>query len=311
MKYLFTYLVLIQSTLFSIESIYGKISNILNPTEEDYRILQHYLLEAERPYLDWLNIFIRDPGDGHRYDVRVRNLRLIKDNEKPVLETVYCNTSPDDRDTCIISYASFNDWYPDGVKRLSSKLQEVGFHGHYIYRIGGWPDIAGGSLQLAHVPYSFKICMFKEALSYGYKKILWLDASIIPLQDLSSLFEIIEKEGYLIASDSNVFSNYINEKVLNYFNLTFDDSKNVEAIAAGIVGFDFTNKNAIEIFDAWSTVAFELHGFLSPRCDQTGLAAVLYQLKLPPTCKLTNICTWERDRIKPCHSLFIEYNRNL
>lgn len=46
MKYLFTYLVLMQSKLFSIESIYGKISNILNPTEENCRILQHYLLEG-------------------------------------------------------------------------------------------------------------------------------------------------------------------------------------------------------------------------------------------------------------------------
>lgn len=311
MKYLIAYLLVIQSTLFSIESIYNKISNILNPTEEDYKILQHYLLEGERSYLDWLNIFIEDPRDGHRYDLRVRSLRLIKDNKEPVLETVYCNTSPDDRDICIISYASFNGWYPDGVRRLRSRLQEVEFHGHYIYRIGGWPDIAGGSLQLAHVPYSFKICMFKEALSYGYKKILWLDTSIIPLQDLSSLFEIIEKKGYLIASDSYTFSSYINEKVLNYFNLSFDESKAIEAVAAGIVGFDFTNNHAKKIFDAWSTVAFELDGFLSPRCDQTGLALVLYQLNLPPTCKLTNICTWERDRIKPYHSLFIGYNRNL
>lgn len=305
MKYFFLHLLLIQSTAFSTESIYCKIADLSNPSKEDYRILQDYLSKGERSYLEWLNKYIQDPEDGFRYDLRVRNFRLIKENAEPALEMVYCNASPDDRDICIISYASFNGSYPEGAKKLQSNLQRVGFHGHYIYRIGGWPDIKGGSLLLVHVPYSFKLCMFKEALSYGYKKILWLDTSFTPLQDLSSIFQIIEKKGYLIVSDSNKFSNYINEKVLQYFNVSFDDSKNIEAIAAGIIGFDFTNENATKIFDAWSIAAYELDGFLSSRPEQNALAAVLYKLNLPTTCKLADLCAWERNKIKLRHLFFI------
>lgn len=305
MKYFFFYLFLGISTLFSMETIYLKISNVLDPTAEDYKILQSYLLDGERSYLNWLNRYIQNPGDGLRYDIRVRNFRLLKEDEDSIFEKVCFSTSPYDRDLCIISYASFNGWYPDRIKKLKDNLQKVEFQGHYLYRIGGWPNVEEGSLLLAHVPYAFKLCMFKEALSYGYRKILWLDSSFIPLQGLSFLFKLIEEKGYLIVSDPNKFSNYINEKVLEYFNLSFDDSQNVEAVAAGIVGFDFTNENARKIFETWNTVAWELDGFLSSRPEQNALAAILCKLDLPTTCKLADICAWERSSITVNHLLFI------
>lgn len=305
MKCFFFCLVLVTATLFSMETIYLKISNLLNPSAEDYRILQNYLLNGERPYLDWLNRYIQNPRDGFRYDIRVRDFRLLKEDEDSIFEKVYFYKSPHDRDLCIISYASFNSWYPDRIKKLKDHLQKVEFQGHYLYRIGGWPNVEEGSLLLAHVPYAFKLCMFKEALSYGYRKIVWLDSSFMPLQDLSSLFKMIGEKGYLIVSDSNKFSNYINEKVLEYFNLSFNDSHNVEAIAAGIIGFDFTNENARKIFDTWYTAAWELDGFLSSRPEQNALAAILYKLNLPVTCKLTDICAWKRNNITVDHLLFI------
>ena len=304
-KYFFFYLFLVIPTLFSMETIYLKISNLLNPSEEDYRILQRYLLEGERPYLDWLNRYIQNPKDGYRYDIRVRDFRLVKEEGESIFEKVYFYTSPHDRDLCIISYASFNGWYPDRIKKLKDSLQKVEFQGHYLYRIGGWPNVEEGSLLLAHVPYAFKLCMFREALSCGYRKILWLDCSFTTLQNLSSLFKMIEDKGYLIVSDPNKFSNYINEKVLTYFNLTFDDSHNVEAVAAGIIGFDFTNENARKIFDTWNTAAWELDGFLSSRPEQNALAAILYKLNLPVTCRLADICAWERRSITVDHILFI------
>lgn len=305
MKYFFFYFFLGTSILFSIETIYQKISNVLDPTAEDYKILQNYLLHGERHYLDWLNKYIQNPGDGYRYDIRVRNLRLIKENEGSIFEKVHFYTSPNDRDCCLISYASFNSWYPDRIRKLKDNLQKVEFRGHYLYRIGGWPNVKEGSLLLAHVPYAFKLCMFKEAISYGYKKILWLDSSFTPLQDLACLFKMIEEKGYLIVSDPNKFSNYINEKILEYFNLTLDDSEHVEAIAAGIIGFDFTNENARKIFDTWNIAAWELDGFLSSRPEQNALAAILNKLNLPVTCKLGDICAWEKSEIKPYHVFFI------
>ena len=84
------------------ETIYLKISNLLNPSEEDYRILQRYLLEGERPYLDWLNRYIQNPKDGYRYDIRVRDFRLVKEEGESIFEKVYFYTSPHDRDLCII-----------------------------------------------------------------------------------------------------------------------------------------------------------------------------------------------------------------
>lgn len=308
MKYIFLSLLLISSITFCIESIYEEISDLSNPTKKDYSILQNYLLLGSRPYLSWLNKYIKNPNDGFRYDLRVRNFQLIKEREEPLFKIVYFNSCSSNRDMCIISYASFNNFYPKGAKRLEYRLQKTGFKGHYIYRIGGWPDLKGGSLLLAHVPYSFKICMFKEALSYGYKKILWLDTSFIPLQNLSPLFKSIEEKGYLIASDSNKFSHYINEKILEYFNLTFEDSEKVQAIAAGLIGFDFTNKNAQRIFNNWSLAASELQGFLSSRPEQNALAAVLYKLNLAPTCNLADVCAWKKEDIQPYHLLFISHN---
>jgi hypothetical protein len=99
---------------------------------------------------------------------------------------------------CIVSYSSYNKKYPELLSSIVQGLEECNFDGYFYYRIGGFPNPTGNELRYAGVPMSFKVFMMQEAEQLGFNTILWLDASMYPLKDLTPLFEHIEQRGYLL-----------------------------------------------------------------------------------------------------------------
>ena len=157
--------------------MYAQIRDLKHPTEDDYRLIQTYLASGNRPFLHRLK----------DYEQRAKDIKIIgrRPREAPRSGSAAVNCSPDDRNRCVLVYSSFNERYPQGLERLVELIKHSDFKGHVLYRVGGWPDAEGGSLTLAHLPYAFKVCYFKEAERLGFKRIFWLDAAI----DVSSEFE--------------------------------------------------------------------------------------------------------------------------
>lgn len=98
-------------------------------------------------------------------------------------------------DLCIVSYASFDNYYADFIEANAIALESVGFNGYYLYYKGGFPNPTGREIELAGVPYSFKVGMLLEAKNLGFNKVLWIDSAVQPLRDPTPLFEWIEKTG--------------------------------------------------------------------------------------------------------------------
>lgn len=252
--------------------VYNKIKNIRSPTFEDYCLVQNFLTNGNRKNLEKLKDTFRAQ----------KNIKIIdvKLNKIPQLEIIPVNTDLNDKKNCLILYASFNCCFPKGVKRLISIVKQSNFKGHILCRIGGWPDVAGGSLTLAHVPFAFKVCSFKEAQRLGYERVLWLDSSIVPLVDLDTVFTTIGKKGYFSVENTVSVGPWCNEKAASYFGYSLKETYNIKCCQAGVLGVDFKTEIGQKIIDRWHKAAEDENAFYSARSDQTALSLILHQCNL-------------------------------
>ncbi len=311
MRYFFYCLPLFLCALTEDEAIYQKISDLYNPTYEDFCLLQKYLQQGERPYLKWLNTFYPEtPNDYRRYDVRARQIRFV-DPHRPfdlALKQIFFSP-PEDKECCVISYASWNHLlgYPQKILEMENHLRNIGFKGHFLYRLGGWPDLEGGSLTLAHIPYSFKVCMFREAKRLGYKKIVWLDSIMQPLRNFDALLETLGKDGYFLLSQSRRLRLYGSEKLRLSCGLTEEENRSIPTIQASLIGIDTTHPSGLLLFNQWYEKTLALDPCLSPRPEQNLLAVLAYQLNLPLSAPFNTIVSTFINPVEPHHYFFLGY----
>ncbi len=113
-------------------------------------------------------------------------------------------------DVCFVTYSSFNRVYAEYVQRLPQELRKVGFNGFLLYYIGGFPNPTGWEIQYAGVPYCFKIFMMLEAQKLGFNKVIWIDASAVPLRNPAPLFEWLDKnETFLMEEKSDDLGRFL------------------------------------------------------------------------------------------------------
>lgn len=149
-------------------------------------------------------------------------------------------------DRCIVCYVTFNGIYQTLVESLAKHLEKVGFNGYLFYKIGGYPNPTGKEIQYSGVPYSFKIFTLLEAQKKGFQKVLWIDASYLPLKNPAPIFEWIEKHGCFLKMHAP-FSKFILPKTRAYIkNLSGVDVLKTRYVSAQIIGFDLTTPLAHE-----------------------------------------------------------------
>lgn len=259
------------------------ISNWLNPTFEDYKQIQRYL-DSDRPELRYLNF----PGSTWREE-RIRNFKLITNEINPSFGIAYLNDLPDDKRNCIITYVSCDEAYIQKLHSLFDALKTIGFNGHFIFRIGGWPATEEGSLELFDVPYAFKIFSFLEAKNLGYKNCLWLDSCMLPKKKLDPIFKNIENTGVFFYSLSNYSSKFnIKNFVAQSLGTTIEKFLKMAPITTIAVGLDLTNEKSLCLLNEWYQMAKEKLGFLSFIPEMAPIYVLAHKLKLVPFAKSLN-----------------------
>lgn len=266
----------------SVLRAYEEIADIRHPTIDDYRKIQQGILASDRPYhkmqtkREYLNPKIIGDGPG----------------ETPVYGCIAVNCSEEFRENCVLTYASFNLNYPQGVQRLIDDLVQSDFVGHILYRIGGWPNALHGDLVLAHVPFAFKVCFFREAKDLGYQRALWMDCSILPLISLNDVFGWIENEGYFALSNWHTVGPYMNEDAAAAFGLTLKQADRIRSCQAGLFGIDFTQSQPAELIDALYEAAKHPDAFFSSLCDQNALSILMTQRDMTEWWPSDTLAPW-------------------
>lgn len=147
----------------------------------------------------------------------------------------------------IICFA--NSSYSKGAQRLRQSVKEHDFKGEMFIFTDETQVPCPSHLNN---PYAFKTFIFERVKNLGYKKILWLDSSVYLIKNIDHIFEIIDKDGYLMQEAGHYVGTWANDKCLNYFNINRDEAINMLMYGnAGLLGLNFENQTANEFFNKW------------------------------------------------------------
>jgi hypothetical protein len=127
-------------------------------------------------------------------------------------------------------------------------------------------------------PYAFKIHAIEKALEAGYEQVLWLDASMYAVKDLSPIFKHIEREGYFFQN-----SEWLNERLTNLHARNYFGTSEGWNISSGCVGLDFRNNQVKEFFKRWKQSMIDgifKGSWEDHRHDQTCASLIAYKMGL-------------------------------
>ena len=260
-----------------------------NPTQEDYLrveaaketgIIQEKLLklyEQERKLLK----LDQKTFSKYREEVLLRMELSLKgrltDPKKLELPQANLIKINEGSPRIVVTCVGFGQRRPSNlVKRIEKELTDTGFNGYFYYRIGGYPTPRGEELSLSATPYAFKIFMMEEAKQLGFDHVLWLDARLIPLKDISPLFEILEqKNGFF-----NLAAPLAEKKVFlcaqkTLFSLTQKNYFDEKAISTPVFGLNMHHKDTENLVDDFYEACRLGTPFLSCYPEETVLSSLI------------------------------------
>jgi len=132
---------------------------------------------------------------------------ILIDEEKGLLPQVIFEKIGKGGECCVVSYASYNRYYPDLLKDLLPALASTGFNGYFYARIGGYPTPTGKEAKYAATPYGFKIPLIIEAFEKGFENVLYLDSACLPLTNCTPIFKLIDRNGCFFVGGRNCCEN--------------------------------------------------------------------------------------------------------
>lgn len=152
--------------------------------------------------------------------------------------------------TCIIS-AGVGGWYPQGVSRLERSLM---FHG-YAGQVMTWKDELPEGCPPNNVdPYAIKVYAFKAALKAGFRQIMWLDASFWAIKNPHHIFDIINEHGVFAFRSGYNCAQTCTDILLKHSGYSRDEAELLPEIASGMVGLNFDNPDAQNVWAYWEVM---------------------------------------------------------
>lgn len=277
-----------------LDEIWSSVVDITNPTLDEYQAIEKYLKHGRRPYLD--------PLAHHDRSIRIRNLRLIGvHHEMPIFEKHSFNISEKSKHRCILLYASYNGIYPDKARTLLSELEERGYSGHVLLRIGGFPDLEHGGLKLCHVPYAFKVAFLREAQRQGYGEVLWIDTAMHPLTNLEVIFSVIKEKGYFFTdvgflSDNK--STHLAEAAAS-LGITTDQYDRIPHASSSLIGLNMKNSKAVRLLENWVAETENVYPYITCWPEELSLSVIAWRLKCKPYSWFGNCVCGEHELQMP------------
>lgn len=146
----------------------------------------------------------------------------------------------------IVNYVTKNDHYLSRQQRLAHSLL-----GKFDGKVFTFLPDELVTLPHSENPYAFKIYAIQKVRDLGYDQILWLDASVYAVKDVSPVFDWLDDKGIFLEEAGHWCGTWSPDYVLNYFGITKEEAMKMPMFAAGYCGFDFTKSVSIEFFAEW------------------------------------------------------------
>lgn len=136
--------------------------------------------------------------------------------------------------------------YKLGQQRLQASL-----NGHAMLMFNRYEVI--GSPTHLESPYEFKLRAIEKAFQVD-PIVLWMDASMWRVGDLSKIERIIKQDGYLLTEAGHYVDRWCNTFTRNYFKLQ-PHERDFVMFSAGLVGLNRNSEIAMLFFKQWNDSA--------------------------------------------------------
>jgi hypothetical protein len=144
----------------------------------------------------------------------------------------------------IVNFATGH--YLKGQQRLANSL-----NGHKKLMLTGYPTINSPTHEQS--PYEFKINSIESAWNHD-PVVLWVDASMWRVGDLSKIEDLIIKDGYFMTESGHWTGQWTNQFTKNYFKTTDEEMKvpgGMFMFSAGLLGLNRNSPIAVEFLRQW------------------------------------------------------------
>lgn len=143
----------------------------------------------------------------------------------------------------IVNFATHQ--YRNAQRRLMNSVQGKGlFISDYP---PGWPTHQES-------PYEFKVHSMQQASELD-PIVLWCDASLWRVGDLSIIENIIKQDGFYGTEAGHYAGRWTNEFTRNYFKVTDEEMHQgpggITLFSAGLLGLDFSSEVGKQFFEEW------------------------------------------------------------
>lgn len=136
--------------------------------------------------------------------------------------------------------------YSRGQQRLKNSLNGAKYLMFDSYE-------AIGSPTHQESPYEFKVHAIRTAMQHD-PIVLWCDASMWRVGDLSVIENIIKTDGYFMEAAGHYVKDWCNQNARNYFNIQTSEH-GFTMFSAGLLGLNFDNRDARFWFSLWEDAA--------------------------------------------------------
>lgn len=263
----------------ALEQVWASIVDINNPTLDEYRLLEHYL-GNQREFLNIPNV----GGYIGRLN-QMRNFKLLGSNgEMPIFERHSFRINKSSKNRCIVLFASYNGIYSEKARCLLNELEQQGYSGHVLLRIGGFPNTQNGGLKICHVPYSFKLAFLQEAKALGYKEVLWLDLAMHPLTNLEMMFSEIKRRGYFFTYVGTLQENEPSHRLeaAEALGITKQMYSHIPHLSSSMIGLNMEDPKALQLLDNWQREIEKVYPCISWFPEELSFSVVAWRLNLKP-----------------------------
>jgi len=168
-------------------------------------------------------------------------------------------------ESCVVSFGvGYN--FIKGVDRLRLQCEALGVP------FLGFNEYPKGCPTHQESPFAFKYYCIRDALENGYKRILWLDSSVIIKKNLDDAFNRINTDGYFFLYNHDLGS-YCHDKALKTLNITREESFTMPCMQGTNFGLNFNYKVIYDFFGDMMQLANDGITFPGPHNNNMLLAS--------------------------------------
>ena len=187
-------------------------------------------------------------------------------------------------DRCIVCYSPYRILEEDpGLKaqhigEIAQALSQIGFNGHFLSLIGGFPNPTGEEIRYAGVPHSYKIFMMLQAHKLGFTNVLWINPTCLPLKDPTPLFEEIQTQEIVLHMQpiSSDLKKYIFENTRSILQKTTGtDVCNSNHVVATVFGLKMNSEKVQRFLQQYYALVDLGTPFLSCLPEEFVLSAII------------------------------------